>query len=292
MIDLHTHSTASDGTLSPEALVELAAERGLSAIAITDHDTVAGVAPAQERGDALGVEVIPAVELGASLDGVGEIHLLGYFIDIKNKTLRDRLAWLRDERRSRGRKIVERLNDMGVSISVEQVVGIAQGGSVGRPHIARALVENGHVASMKEAFERYLKSTGPAYVKRELLSAGDAIGLVREAGGVAVLAHPCTLGRKDGELPTIIQSLMAHGLRGIEVFYSQHTSEQVRQYEELAQRFGLLVTGGSDFHGANKPEIALGRGHTTMQVPAEMLTRLRRAADSRNMIGSRTDYES
>ncbi len=281
MIDLHTHSTASDGTLSPEALVELAAERGLSAIALTDHDTVAGVAPAQERGKALGVEVVPAVELGASLDGVGEIHLLGYFIDIKNKTLRDRLAWLRDERRSRGRKIVERLKDMGVSISVEQVEKIAKVGSVGRPHIARALVENGHVASMKEAFERYLKSTGPAYVKRELLNADEAIGLVREAGGVAVLAHPCTLGRKDRELPWVLQSLMAMGLEGIEVFYSQHTSEQVWQYEELAQRFGLLVTGGSDFHGANKPEIELGRGHTTMQVPAKMLASLRHTAEFR-----------
>ena len=280
MIDLHTHSTASDGTLSPEALVELAAERGLSAIALTDHDTVGGVAPAQERGKSLSVEVVPAVELGASLDGVGEIHLLGYFIDLKNKTLRDRLAWLRDERRSRGRKIVERLNDMGVSISVEQVVGIAQGGSVGRPHIARALVENGHVASMKEAFEHYLKSTGPAYVKRELLNAGDAIRLVRGAGGVAVLAHPCTLGRKDGDLPTIIRSLMAHGLRGIEVFYSQHTLEQVQHYEALAQRFGLLVTGGSDFHGANKPEIELGRG--IRQVPTDVLASLRPTAKFRN----------
>ena len=280
MIDLHTHSTASDGTLSPEALVELVGERGLSAIALTDHDTVAGVAPAQERGKSLGLEVVPAVELGASLDGVGEIHLLGYFIDLKNKTLRDRLAWLRDERWSRGRKIVERLNDMGVSISVEQVVGIAQGGSVGRPHIARALVENGHVASMEEAFGRYLKSNGPAYVKRELLGAGEAIRLVRGAGGVAVLAHPCTLGRKDGELPKIIRSLMAHGLRGIEVFYSQHTTQQVDRYKQLAARFGLLMTGGSDFHGANKPEIELGQG--SIQIHAKLLAALREAANSRN----------
>jgi len=280
MIDLHTHSTASDGTLSPEALVELAAERGLSAIALTDHDTVAGVAPAQERGKSLGLEVVPAVELGAWLDGVGEIHLLGYFIDIKNKTLRDRLAWLRDERRSRGRKIVERLKDMGVSISVEQVEKIAKVGSVGRPHIARALVENGHVASMKEAFERYLKSTGPAYVKRELLNADEAIGLVREAAGVAVLAHPCTLGRKDRELPWVLQSLMAMGLEGIEVFYSQHTSEQVQLYEELARRFGLLMTGGSDFHGANKPQIELGQG--SIQVPTDVLASLRHTAKFRN----------
>ena len=280
MIDLHTHSTASDGTFSPEALVELAAEKGISAIALTDHDTVAGVAPAQARGKALGVEVVPAVELGASWDGVGEIHLLGYFIDIKNKTLRDRLAWLRDHRRSRGRKIVERLKEMGVSISVEQVEDIAQGESVGRPHIARALVKNGHVASMAEAFERYLKSNRPAYVKREQLGAAGAIRLVQEAGGVAVLAHPFTLKGTGGELPQVLQSLMALGLEGIEVYYSQHTSEQVRQYEELARRFGLLMTAGSDFHGANKPEIELGHG--SIQVPAKLLVALREAANTRN----------
>ncbi len=171
---------------------------------------------------------------------------------------------------------------MGVSISVEQVVGIAQGGSVGRPHIARALVENGHVASMKEAFERFLKSTGPAYVKREQLSAGDAIGLVREAGGVAVLAHPCTLKGTDGELPQVLQPLMALGLRGIEVFYSQHTSEQVQVYEELAHRFGLLMTGGSDFHGLNKPEIELGHNRRELQIPTNLLAVLRKAVICRN----------
>jgi len=281
MIDLHTHSTASDGTFSPKALVELAAEKGLSAIALTDHDTVAGVAPAQARGKSLGVEVVPAVELGASFDGVGEIHLLGYFIDIKNKTLRDRLAWLRNERRSRGRKIVERLREMGVSISVEQVEKIAQGESVGRPHIARALVENGHVASMKEAFERYLKSTGPAYIKREQLSAGEAIGLVRGAGGVAVLAHPFTLKGKDGEFSQVLQSLIELGLRGIEVFYSQHTTQQVDRYKQLAARFGLLMTGGSDFHGANKPQIELAHGCGNPQIPTDLLAGLLKAAKSR-----------
>ena len=280
MIDLHTHSTASDGTLGPEALVELAAKRGLAAIALTDHETVTGVVSAQERGKDLGVEVVSAVEIGASLDKVGEVHLLGYFINTKDESLLDCLEWLRGERRSRGRKIVERLRGLGVLITFEQVEKIAQGKSLGRPHIAQALVDNGQATSIKKAFEIYLKSTGPANIKRDQLEADEAISLIRGAGGIAVLAHPCMLGGQSDELPRVIELLMKLGLEGIEVFYSQHNAKQVSYYKKLATVFGLLMTAGSDFHGSNKPDIKMGQG--VQRAPAEILSKLREAANSRS----------
>ena len=281
MIDLHTHSTASDGTLSPEALVELAAKQGITAIALTDHETVTGVVSAQERGKDLGVEVVSAVEIGASLDKVGEVHLLGYFINTRDESLLDCLEWLREERRSRGRKIVERLRELGALITFEQVEKIAQGESLGRPHIAQALVDNGQATSVKKAFEIYLKSTGPANIKREQLEADEAISLIRRAGGIAVLAHPCTVGGQSDELPRVIGLLMELGLEGIEVFYSQHNAKQVSYYKKLATVSGLLMTTGSDFHGSNKPDIKMGQ--SIQRAPAGILQKLREAANSRSV---------
>ncbi len=268
MIDLHTHSTASDGTLSPEALVDLAAEKGLTAIALTDHDTVAGVAAALGRGALRRVQVIPGVELGVDWNGPGQMHILGYNLRYQDAQLQERLTWLRKQRRERAGKIVTKLNTLGVGVSFERVEKIAGGHSIGRPHVARALLETGSVATLSEAFALYLAPGKPAYVHKQELGDEEAIQLVKACGGAAVLAHPTTLKLDAEALCRSVERLKSYGLRGLEVFWSGHSPEQVDDYQRLAYRLGLLPTGGSDFHGDNKPGIELGTGrNNNVQVP-------------------------
>lgn len=276
MIDLHTHSTASDGTLAPAALVDLAAEKKLTAIALTDHDTVAGVPGALARGAEKGVEVIPGVEIGVRWETGGAMHLLGYYIRPDEAQLRERLEGLRLQRRQRAQRMVTLLNQLGVGITFSGVEHVATGESVGRPHVAQALLEAGAVRSPEEAFRRYLGRGRPAYVQRELPSPQEGIAWLKGAGGVAVLAHPCTLRLGRKELERWVEELKAHGLDGIEVFWSGHNRAQQERYGALAQRLGLLVTGGSDFHGATKPDIQLGSGlKGNVRVPESYLTALR-----------------
>lgn len=276
MIDLHTHSTASDGTLTPAALVDLAAEGGLAAIALTDHDTVAGVPAALARGRERGVEVIPGVELGVQWEGAGSMHILGYCLPPEDGGLQEKLERLRQIRHERAQQIVSKLNGLGVEISFEQVKEIAGGNSMGRPHVARALMDLGAVASVREAFERYLKEGRPAYVEREMLTPKDGIALIKSVGGVAVLAHPATLRLGNESLGRAVEELKGEGLDGIEVVWSGHNRRQREAYQMLAQRLDLLATGGSDFHGENKPDIKLGRGlGGNVEVPDSVLTALR-----------------
>lgn len=276
MIDLHTHSTASDGTLTPAALVDLAAEKGLAAIALTDHDTVAGVPAALARGEERGVEVIPGVELGVQWEGHGSMHILGYCLPPEDGGLQEKLERLQRIRYQRAQQIVGKLNGLGVEISFEQVEEIAGGNSIGRPHVARALMDIGAVASVREAFERYLKEGRPAYVAREMLSPKDAIAFIHSVGGVAVLAHPATLKLGNESLGRTVEELKSEGLDGIEVVWSGHSRRQREAYGALAQRLDLLATGGSDFHGENKPDIQLGRGlHGNVEVPDSVLAALR-----------------
>lgn len=277
MVDLHTHSTASDGTLSPEALVDLAAEKGLTALALTDHDTMAGVPPALARGAACGVHVVPGVELGVEWEGAGTMHILGYFVRYGDPRLEESLAGLRAERRERARRMVARLNELGCVVSFEQVEQIGSGEAIGRPHVARALLESGAVKSLAQAFERYLKRGRPAFVEKEELSPAEGISLLKSSGGIAILAHPATLRLGKKTLARCVEELKEQGLDGLEAFWSGHNAAQVESYTALARRLGLLITGGSDFHGENKPGVELGSGRRgNVQVPDSVLEALRR----------------
>ncbi len=280
-IDLHLHTTASDGSLPPEQVIVLAQAAGVSALAITDHDTVEGLPRAIEVGANAGIEVIPGIELSARYGPggpQGEIHILGYFLDWKDAGLHAALGRFRATRHARNPRIIEKLNALGLDITYEEVKALAGTESVGRPHIARVLMEKEYVTSAKEAFDRYLSAGAAAYVPRELPEPADAIAVIRAAGGVPVLAHPSWLERADQSIYKICERMKGEGLRGVEVHYSTHRPEQTAQYLETARRLDLLVTGGSDFHGLTKPDIQVGTGRGTLSVPQKLLEPLRAAA--------------
>ncbi|MGH9863346.1 MAG: PHP domain-containing protein [Candidatus Acidiferrales bacterium] len=278
MIDLHTHSTASDGTLTPEALVDLAAEKSLTAIALTDHDTVAGIEPATARGQLKGVHVVPGLEISVrSL--AGAMHILGYYVRVEDLKLQTHLAAWCAARQERAQRMVARLNELGYGISYASVQARAGSDSIGRPHVARALMETGAVRSVAEAFERYLRRGRPAFVPREMPEPKEGIGAIKAAGGVAVLAHPSTLGLKGEELAALVKDLKDCGLDGMEVHWSGHSASQRAVFAQLAQHLSLLETGGSDFHGDNKPGIQLGTGRRgNVRVPDSVLEKLRECA--------------
>ena len=261
-VDLHTHSTASDGILAPERVVETAKRCGLTAIALTDHDTIDGLAAAREAGERLGVRVIAAVELSAFLDG-HEVHLLALHLS-KLDALEQRLRELRALRYSRGQRIVEKLNELGIAVTFEEVLQQSAGGAVGRPHVARALMARGVVHDFREAFARYLGGNGAAFVPKEILSLEDAISIAHEAGGLAIWAHPGDGGRRER-----LEPLVAAGLDGIEIRHPSHSREDMKRLEALCGFFDLIPSGGSDWHGAEEGSRQLG----SMNVPMEWLTR-------------------
>jgi len=247
--DLHLHTTASDGTLAPDLLVKKAKEAGFAAIAITDHDNVNGLAEAAQAGAELNLEVIPGIEL-AALDGELEVHILGYFIDRDNPQLNAVMAKLVESRRNRAADMVQKLNTMGLGISLARVQELAGGEVIGRPHIARAMQEKGLINKLQEAFSNaYIGRGGKAYVERYKLTPAEAIKLLKQAGGIPVLAHPGYLSDRTILQEEKIKEYIVYGLQGLEVFYSQHTPAQVNYYFDLAQKYKLLVTGGSDSHG-------------------------------------------
>jgi predicted metal-dependent phosphoesterase TrpH len=258
-IDLHTHSNASDGTLPPEEVVRLAKERGLRAIALTDHDTIDGLAEAEAAGKQAGLEVIPGVEISARHPG-GSMHILGYFLEYEDRLLAERLEVLKQARKDRNPQIIAKLNGLGIPMTMETVERISGRGQMGRPHIARALYEGGYVRNIQEAFDIFLGNQGKAYVSKFRFPPEEAIEMIREAKGVPVLSHPFTLNLRNSEdLRERLQELKGLGLAGIEVYYPEHSPEQEALYLSLARELGLLITGGSDFHGDNKPEVELGR---------------------------------
>jgi hypothetical protein len=227
-------------------------------MALTDHDTVDGLPEAVAAGERLGVEVIPGVEISAQFPG-GTMHILGLFVDYHNGLLDQRLAVLKQARIDRNPQIIAKLNALGIPITMEQVNKISGGGQVGRPHIARALMEMGAIRNLQEAFDKYLGWHKPAYVSKFRFSPDQALAMIREAKGVPVLAHPFTLGLGSAyALKNLLMELKGLGLAGLEAFYSEHTREQIALYLKLAQELDLLITGGSDYHGLNKPEISLG----------------------------------
>lgn len=276
-IDLHLHTTYSDGSLRPTEVLALAQNAGVTALAITDHDIVDGLPEAIDAGTRLGIEVLPGVEI-SSFDGKSELHILGYCLNWRDETLLKRLASLRASRHLRNPFIIERLQALGLELTYDEVRALAGTESVGRPHIARLLMEKGYVTSAKEAFDRYLAEGRPGYVARELPTPAEAIAWIRDAQGVAVLAHPTWVKESNDALPAFVRTLKNDGLGGIEVHYSTHTKQQTARFLELSKQFALLVTGGSDFHGLTKPDIEVGTGRGSLRVPEQLLTPLKEAA--------------
>jgi predicted metal-dependent phosphoesterase TrpH len=261
--DFHTHSTASDGSLPPARVVAEAAAAGVTAFALTDHDTVGGIAEAQAEGRRLGIEVIPGIELSVSeRDGARSLHVLGLWLDPDEPRLRARLAEAGEARARRAERIVAALQEVGIGLELAHVQRLAGAGAVGRPHVARALVEIGACRDVDEAFARWLRRGKPAYVPNAAFGAREAIECVHGAGGVAVLAHPPLSSGVDapGGLEAFVESLVPLGLDGVEVWHPNHRPGTVRRLRQIARRFGLIESGGSDFHGEDRPEVKLGRG--------------------------------
>lgn len=261
-VDLHTHSTASDGTLSPEGVIAAAERSGLTALALTDHDTIDGVPVARAAGERAGIRVIAGVELSAFQDE-NEIHLLALHLSHLD-ALEKRLSELRASRYTRAQKIVEKLNALGIPLTLEEVLQQSNGGAVGRPHVARALIARGVVRDFRDAFTKYLGNAGSAFVPKEHLSIEDAIAIAHEAGGLAIWAHPGDGGRRER-----LEPLVAAGLDGLEIRHPSHSSEDVKRFQALADFFNLVPSGGSDWHGAPDGPRRLG----IMNVPIEWLER-------------------
>jgi predicted metal-dependent phosphoesterase TrpH len=265
-VDLHMHSTASDGTLNVEELIQLAASLGLKTIALTDHDTTAGLDAAILFGNKLGLEVIPSIELSA--EDNGEVHILGYFINYDNQKFQAKLKHFRDTRFNRGELIVRKLAELGMPIEWQRVQEIANGASIGRPHFAEAMKEKGYVQTIAEAFEKYLYNGGPAFVDREKITPVEAVQLIREVGGLAVLAHPTWVN----DLDRILEETVQAGLAGIETYYGHYDEETVARFLELAHKYNIVPTGGSDFHGRDDGgQVYLGE----RLVPDEVISQLK-----------------
>jgi len=274
-IDLHVHSTASDGTCSPRELVRMAAERGLAAIALSDHDTVSGYAEAAAEGAGLGLEVVPAIEISTKFGRA--VHILGYYIDMESPELTALLDWIVHDRDSRNIKMAELMAADGLPVSYE-VMQQRFGEVIGRPHFAQLLVELGLAPSVKAAFELYVEKGRKYYQPRNILPIEQAVSIIVNAGGIASLAHPFQYRLDDGGLRELIEHCISLGLGAMECRYSGYTTEQSDYLEALAEEYGLLKTGGSDFHGSNKPHIALGSGTGDMNVPYEYLETLKKHA--------------
>jgi predicted metal-dependent phosphoesterase TrpH len=281
MIDLHTHTTHSDGSATPRELIERACAKRARAVAITDHDTVGAIGEARAAAERFGVEFVDGIEISAEYSP-GTIHILGYCIDGESRALDKKLLELKQARERRNPQIAERLRLLGFDISYDEVANLAGNQVVGRPHFARVMIEKGYVASIQEAFDRFLKKGAAAYVEKARLSPAESIALIHEAGGVAVLAHPYQLKLESYEATDeLVGELAGVGLDGIEALYSRHTAAQRHSYSEIASRHDLLVTGGSDYHGSYKPDISLVTGLGDLEVPYELLEALKARASAR-----------
>lgn len=266
LVDLHSHTNLSDGVLTPRALVELAYQRGLRYLAVTDHDSTAGIAEAIDAArDCPGLTLIPGIEISCDIPG-HEVHLLGYFLDYQDPELQLALTRMRQNRVGRAQKMLEILASLDMPLDWERVQAIAGDASIGRPHVAEALLERGYVDDLREAFDRYLGNGRPAYVERDKLTPVDAIRQIRNVGGLPVLAHPTYVGDFEALLPELVQA----GLVGMEVYYSKYPPETVDRLRRVADRFGLVPCGGSDYHGRFEGEIGPGEAY----VPVETYERL------------------
>lgn len=266
-VDLHLHSSVSDGTDTPTQLVDKAAAAGLDTIALTDHDTMDGIAEARARAADVGVRLIPGIELSVTYDGT-KMHMLVYFTEPGTEDLEVMLEGLRRGRLRRNERILERLTAQGYDITPEDVSMWARGPSVGRPHIADALVHKGYFATRDEVFKDVLRDGGSAYVRRTGLTARDAISKARDVGAVTVIAHPITIGKPEGGYEAMYRELADLGLGGIEAHHPLHSLELRAHLEHLAGSIGLVATGGSDYHGTGKRDYRIGVGRGDLRVPA------------------------
>jgi len=272
-IDLHIHSTYSDGITSPVGLVELAHKGGLRAIALTDHDTTAGVTEAMAHGRALGVEVISGVEVSADHGG-HPLHILGYNFSHDDRLLQQRLQVLQDARHQRNLKIFAKLKELGIAIDIQEIPPTP--GQVGRPHIARLLIAKKIVKNMDQAFSRFLRRGAAAYVQCYRMEAAAVITMIREAGGLPFLAHPAANDRQMKKTPQLLADLKKMGLAGLELHYPTHTPKTFKTLQRLGEELGLLFSGGSDFHGDNKPYGQLGGRPKEQPIPYELLAAIKR----------------
>jgi len=276
-IDLHMHSNASDGSFAPDEVARMAAGNGVEVFALTDHDTLDGLPAAAACAARFGIRLITGVELSVSEEGM-DVHLLAYGFDESDAPLTAAIRRYREGRRERARKILSRLKGLGIRIGIEDVEEIASGGALGRPHVAEALLRAGHVESFNEAFQRYLGHHAPAYVPKPKVALEEATSLVREAGGVTILAHPGTLNRDH-----LIPAWARRGLDGIEVWHSKHDIAAIERYRGYAHLHGLLMTGGSDYHGERTPGVVIG----SVAVPDEILPPLDAVLRGRRTVRSR-----
>lgn len=283
MIDLHTHSTFSDGTLTPAVLIDLADMLDMSAVALTDHDTVAGIPEGLEAAKGRAVRFVPGVELSCDIDH-GALHIIGLFVDHTHSELTALLQEAIDNRNRRNIKIVDRLNAIGMPITIEDVQKKAVVGTIGRPHFAAVLTEKGYTHTSREAFLKYLSKNGAAYFPKVRIAPERAIRTISKAGGISVLAHPDQTHLGGRALAECIQRLKEMGLDAMETHYPGYTISRTRKYRKLAIRLGLLQSGGSDFHGDVKPGLALGTGPGDLNVPDELLPLLEQAAIHKQFI--------
>jgi predicted metal-dependent phosphoesterase TrpH len=278
-IDLHIHSSASDGSLSPAEILTGAEKLGLEAISITDHDTLAGSASVFNSSQQSAVNLLTGVEISTAPPPPapisGSLHILGYGFQIDDTKLGEMLLVLQQARKNRNPAILKRLQHLGIEISFEEVVQTVGPGQIGRPHIARVLMEKGLVASIDEAFDQYLGQGKPAYIDKYRIPCSEAIETILAAGGIPVLAHPYLLNiERDSDLEQFVISLMDMGLKGLEVYYPEHPPDKIRLYERIATKYGLLMTGGTDFHGSIKPEVQMGIGNGHFYVPYRLYEEL------------------
>lgn len=277
-IDLHIHSTASDGTLSPREILNMAQRLNLGAISITDHDTIVGVKEALAIGIPPSLKFITGVEISANpppaFSYPGSFHILGYGINIDDTQLNHTLVRLQEARKNRNPRIIELLNGMGFDLSLDEIRKDCGECQLGRPHIAKHMVKKGFVQSVSEAFDNYLATDQPAYVDKYRVDCDRAIEVILDAGGLPVLAHPVLLNINDDVLEKLIICLKEKGLKGIEAYYPEQLPDLIARYTEMAERHGLLITGGTDFHGSIKPEIKMGSGRGNFSVPYELYEKL------------------
>lgn len=268
LVDLHIHTTASDGSMKPDEVVYYAKQKGIIALSITDHDTVAGIKEAKRVGMSIGVEIIPGIEISAEYDG--ELHILGYYID-EVPYLKEKLKEFQTRRELRNIKIVQNLQRMGIKISWEEVLSKSKGETVGRLHIGMVLVEKGYCKDLNSAFDEYLGYGKKAYVKKEKIKPEECIEIILKSGGIPVLAHPKYLNLRWHQLNNLLIQLKKVGLAGLEVYYSMNTDEETDMFKKLAEKHDLVATGGTDFHGTNRPEIEIGVGKGNMNLHYEIV---------------------